>query len=62
MARYAVPTSPFTAQLIPGAVFATPFESGCIVLEAPDAHGHFEAADSEGVVCGYTVAMVTAVA
>ncbi|MET8342394.1 hypothetical protein [Streptomyces microflavus] len=45
-----------------GAVFDTPFETGCKALTAPDADGLFDGLDSDGVHCsGYSMAMVVAV-
>jgi hypothetical protein len=54
-------TSLFTAALTPGTVFTTPFESGCVVTQAPDEFGSFLALDSEGVECSYGVMMVISV-
>lgn len=48
-------------QIVPGAVFDTPFESGCVVDTEPNADGHFDAYDSDGVLCSFTLAMVTRV-
>lgn len=44
--------------LIPGAVFSTPFESGCLVVSAPDDEGSFDALDSDGVLCRFSLQMV----
>ena len=38
-----------------GTVFDTEFEQGCIVVTAPDELGHFEARDSEGVACEFSL-------
>ncbi|MFI9271811.1 hypothetical protein ACIGXM_13990 [Kitasatospora sp. NPDC052896] len=49
-------------QITPGAVFDTPFESGCVVVTELDADGHFDGYDSDGVLCsGFLLAMVTRV-
>lgn len=42
-----------------GQTFSTPFEDGCTVVSVPDEFGMFDALDSDGVVCGYVVDMVT---
>lgn len=45
----------------PGTMFSTPFEVGCVALEAPDPEfGGFEGTDSDGVVCLFNASMVTA--
>ena len=49
------------AKLAPGATFATPFESGCVVIDAPDSDGNFLAWDSDQVQCWYSTEMVAAV-
>lgn len=49
------------AELTPGTVFSTPFETGCVVETEPDRDGAFDALDSEGVSCRFCVAMVTEV-
>ena len=46
--------------LASGAVFSTPFESGCIVADSPDFDpitGEFNAYDSDGVLCGFSLTM-----
>lgn len=47
------------ARLEPGTRFDTPFEAGCVVWSRPDADGDFLAHDSDNVLCGFSVAMVT---
>lgn len=47
-------------RIVPGAVFSTPFESGCVVVTTPDDYGNFDALDSDGVRCQFTLAMVVA--
>ena len=42
-------------RLFPGAVFSTPFESGCVVIDAPNERGELVAADSEGVLCTFSL-------
>lgn len=44
--------------LVPGAVFDTPFESGCVALEEPDVDGNFLGRDSDGVECQFNVVMI----
>jgi hypothetical protein len=41
-----------------GQMFDTPFERGCVALEAPNSHGSFLALDSDGVEAHFHVAMV----
>lgn len=41
-----------------GAIFDTPFESGCVVTEKVNPFGTFAAKDSEGVECEYNIRMV----
>jgi hypothetical protein len=49
-------------QIVPGAVFDTPYESGCVVETELDEDGHFDAYDSDGVLCSsFLLAMVTRV-
>ena len=43
-----------------GQVFATTYESGCIVVTLPDSDGNFVALDSDGVECDFCVSMVLA--
>ena len=45
--------------LKPGTIFATPFESGCIVVTEPNEDGGFLALDSDKVECWFSVVMVT---
>lgn len=40
--------------IVPGTVFDTPFESGCVALTAPDDLGCFDGLDSDGVKCAFT--------
>lgn len=42
-----------------GTVFDTPFENGCVAVEAPDDLGNFVALDSDGVECLFFIDMVT---
>lgn len=44
-----------------GDTFSTPFESGCIALSDPDEYGNFDGLDSDRVVCGFSLAMLTEV-
>jgi hypothetical protein len=41
-----------------GQIFDTPFERGCVALEAPNSHGSFLALDSDGVKADFHIAMV----
>jgi hypothetical protein len=41
-----------------GVAFDTPYEKGCVALEAPNSHGSFLALDSDGIECDFHVAMV----
>lgn len=56
-----------TATITPGARFstATPdgrrIETGCIVVTGPDEFGEFVGIDSDGIECGFGVAMVASV-
>lgn len=43
------------AAIVPGTVFSTPFESGCIAITAPDDLGNFDGKDSEGVICNFGI-------
>lgn len=62
MARRTRPApNPLAAAIKPGAIFDTLFETGCVALAAPDDLGNFDARDSDGVVCSFGAAMVTAV-
>lgn len=40
-------------------MFDTAFEENCLALGEPDIYGAFDAYDSDGVICGFSVAMVT---
>lgn len=60
MARRTRP-NPLADLITPGAIFDTPFETGCVALAAPDDDGNFDARDSDGVECLFGVRMVTAV-
>lgn len=44
--------------IVKGTRFSTPFESGCVALSEPDKFGSFDAYDSEGVICTFSVRMV----
>lgn len=41
-----------------GQVFATPYESGCVVTALPEDNGNFMALDSDGVECMFNLVMV----
>lgn len=43
-----------------GTVFDTEYEQGCIAHSTPDEVGNFDATDSDGVVCSFSLAMVWA--
>lgn len=51
------------AQLIeavnPHCTFDTPFERGCVVCASANIDGEFTAWDSDGVMCSYSVEMIT---
>lgn len=48
-------------EIRPGQMFDTPFESECVVITPPDSLGHFDAQDSEGVVCSFDVRMISCI-
>jgi hypothetical protein len=45
-------------ELIPGTLFNTPFENGCVVISSPDGEGTFVAYDSDGIECEFNTVMV----
>lgn len=45
-------------EIVPGAVFATDFEAGCVAETVPDSRGSFFARDSDGVSCLFSTVMV----
>jgi len=45
--------------IIEGTIFDTEFESNCLALTMPDVDGGFVGMDSDGMLCDYTLAMVT---
>ncbi len=47
--------------IYPGVVFSTLAESGCVATSAPDEDGNFDALDSDGVLCSFSLVMVQAV-
>lgn len=49
-------------RIVPGVIFSTPFESGCVALSAPDRTGTFAALDSDGVESSFNVVMVISAA
>jgi len=51
------------SKLVPGTVFSTAYETGCVVLSVPSvgALGDFLGRDSSGVECQFGVQMVTAI-
>lgn len=44
--------------LRPGDVFNTDYEQGCVVVTEPDELGNFDALDSDGVLCSFSLVMV----
>lgn len=45
-------------ELLPGDIFDTLYESGCVVISSPDSAGSFLAYDGDDVECSFGVSMV----